>query len=83
MQIGGDPVQYARPHTRVNKFGAFCRNSTDSVRLEFKNSRITVHKLKKTKNKKKSGKICKKLDEILRLLVKKIFQIGIVWLVKI
>jgi hypothetical protein len=35
-------------HTsRVNKFGAFCRNSMDSVRPEFKNHRITVHKFKK------------------------------------
>jgi hypothetical protein len=32
---------------------------------------------------KKMEKICKKLDEILRLLVKNFFQIDIVWLVKI
>jgi type I site-specific restriction endonuclease len=64
---------------RVNKFGAFRRNSTDSVWAEF-----TVHKFKKfQKNKKIRKNYVKKLDEILRLLVKIFFQIGIVWLVKI
>jgi hypothetical protein len=41
---------------RVNKFGAFRRNSTDSVWAEF-----TVHKFKKfQKNKKNQEKLCKK-----------------------
>jgi hypothetical protein len=68
---------------RVNKFGAFYRNSLkfdgfSPVRIQ--KSPNTVHKFKKIK---KLGKYVKKLDEILRLLVKKFFQINIVWLVKI
>jgi hypothetical protein len=35
---------------RVNKFGAFCRNSMDSVRLNSKIIEFTVHKFKKIKN---------------------------------
>jgi hypothetical protein len=50
--------------------------------FEFKMCQITVNKLKKSKIK-KIKKYVKKLDEILRLLVKKFFQISIVWLVKI
>jgi hypothetical protein len=48
--------------TSVNKFSAFCR-------LNLKITEITIHKFKKIKNKKKSEKVYKKLDEILRLLV--------------
>jgi hypothetical protein len=36
-------------HRRVNKFGTFCQNLTDSGRAEFKMRWITVHKLKKFK----------------------------------
>jgi hypothetical protein len=55
------------------------RSLTDLGRSEFKKCRNTVYKFKKSKIK----KYVKKLDEILRLLVKKFFQIGIIWLVKI
>jgi hypothetical protein len=46
------------------------RNNPNSKIAEF-----IVYKFKKLK---KSEKICKKLDEILRLLVKKFFQISII-----
>jgi hypothetical protein len=42
-------------------------------------AKSTVYEFKKIKIR----EICKKLDIIVRLLVKKFFQIGIVWLVKI
>jgi hypothetical protein len=70
--------------TNSAHFAEIHRNSTDSVRSEFKNRRITVHQFKKKfKTLKNQGKYVNKLDEILRLLVNKIFQISIVWLVKI
>jgi short-subunit dehydrogenase len=46
--------------TRVNKFDAFHRNSTDSSRSEFKNHRNTVHCFKISKKDKNQQKYVKK-----------------------
>jgi hypothetical protein len=59
--------------SRVNKFGAFCRNSMDSSGRNSKISELLFINSKKI-NKIKNSEKCKKLDEILRLLVKIFFS---------
>jgi hypothetical protein len=71
--------------------GRFCRLTIRRIFLKFVEilrvqygpnliiAKSTVYEFKKIKIR----EICKKLDIIVRLLVKKFFQIGIVWLVKI
>jgi hypothetical protein len=71
---GGGTGLFSVRGNSVDKFGAFCLN-LKWVKLLF----INYYFL----NKYKSEKYVKKLDEILRLLVKNFFQISIVCLVKI
>jgi hypothetical protein len=70
--------------SRVNKTAEFSeihQNAAESVRTEIKNRLVLLFMnsifLKKYK------KYYKKLEQILSILVKKIFQIYIVWIVKI
>jgi hypothetical protein len=56
------------------------RNLAGSARSKFKNQRFLEFKFR---NIEKIGKLCKKLDQILRTLVEKFFQISTVLLDKI
>jgi hypothetical protein len=59
------------------------RNSAGSAGSDFKNRHFFKFKFGNFKKIKKSGKLCKKLDEILRTLVEKNFQISTILLDKI